>query len=106
MCKYCVHFNTLLLIFRHVVFNLVYLIFEQLQIKKSSFFLSGRALTPPPLLSGRTTKKELFLRLPLPLDVNSMFLCADQDDIGQGWISKHHTSTAGLRFLIKTQLVA
>ena len=34
--------------------------------KKSYFFLSGPAFTvPPPLLSGRATKKITFLQLPL-----------------------------------------
>ena len=35
--------------------------------QKKFFFLSGQALTPPqpPSLSGRATKKDLFLRLPL-----------------------------------------
>ena len=42
---------TLLLIFRHVDFNKVYLIFQRLQ-KKSSFFLSGTPLTPSLLVAG------------------------------------------------------
>ena len=53
----------LLLIFRHVVVNLI---FQRPQnVKKSSFFLNDRALTPsPPPLSGRATKKNFFLWLP------------------------------------------
>ena len=34
-------------------------------IKKNIFFLSGKALTPPPLLVAGPLKKDLFLRLPL-----------------------------------------
>ena len=36
---------------------------------KKYFFLSGLALTPPPL-SGRATKKDVFLQLPLVLNYN------------------------------------
>ena len=44
--------NTLILIFGYVVLNKIYLIFQRRQIKKnikkSSFFLNGQPLIPPP----------------------------------------------------------
>ena len=66
ICKYC-EFDgrrcTLLLIFRHVVFNKVYLILKRLQIKikiKFPFSLVIGPLPPPPLSGSTTNKKNFF----------------------------------------------
>ena len=83
VCKYfkksvdtvSVHFYTLLLIFQHVIFNKVYLVFQRLQIKKKEFkkvpFYLVVGPLPPPLLLlvvGPLKKKDFFAASPRHLE--------------------------------------